>query len=195
MLALLTVVLIGQARIEPIPACQPHTYLAVVGGSQIVKGKAVSQSPAIATVKGNKLVGIAPGWAVLKGVAKGQPALVCVFEGEAYGHCNLCGLPMSVKFGATAELVGEYADLDAWKKVHAATLMLGMRAPPAPLAFAERIAEAANASLVDAAVAPRLSIVATMPVLDPLPKDEKERAATSAALEPHLPLLIELLAR
>ncbi len=194
MLALLTVVLIAQARVQPIPACQPNTFVQV-GESRSIKGRPVSQTPAVAGVKAGKITGLAVGWAELKGAPKGEPSVVCVYEGKATEHCGLCGLPLSVKFDSTVELVGEYPDLDGWKKVHAISLRTGLRAPPAPLAFAEKVVEVANAALADASVAPRLTLVAAMPVLDPLPKDDKESAAASAALAAHLPLLLELLAR
>jgi hypothetical protein len=190
-----------QARVQPVPECAAQKRLwADVGRWQEVGGytKIQSADPAIAKVRLTRghaeLQGVAPGWVevTLTEKTKVTKALVCVSSETVRGFCGLCDLPMSVQLSAPPVMVGEYRTVSDWALVHLASVRHKIAAPPPPPTFVPIVVAHANQALEAAGLPSRLSVVAGLPVLEPLPLPRDEGRA-SAALEPHLPVLLDLL--
>lgn len=205
MLALVVVLVAGQARVQAIPTClekPDRTYATLkqwreLGGYQTAE----SADPKIAKVRVTKghaeVMGVAPGWVELTLTDNGNlvKKQVCVStESNDSEHCRLCDLPMSVRFSKPTELVGPYPDLGTWRQVRALAGSTTLVLPPTPPEFVTKVLAAANAALEAAGLKSRLSVTAGLPVLDPMPTTPRDEELASAALGAHLPVLLELLA-
>ncbi len=204
MLALVVLLVAGQARVQAIPVCpeKPDRVKAVLNRWWDLGGydKAVSADPKIAKVRVTKghveVMGVAPGWTelTLTDKAKVVTKQVCVYgDGRATDHCQLCDLPMSVRFSTPIAIVGDYPDLGTWRQVHAFAQRTRVAVPPTPPEFVPKVLAAANEALASAGLASRLAVTAGLPVLDPMPATPRDEELASAALAAHLPLLLELL--